>query len=150
MQLADVLTVDRIQLDLTVSSKKTLLEKMASLLAKDASSASEREIFESLCQRERLGSTGLGGGVAIPHGRNSHQKDIVGAVIRLKKPIQFDAPDHEHVDVFFAMAIPDECSDAHLKLLADLAAYFKNAEQLDFVRNARSADCILDLFSHAE
>lgn len=150
MQLADILTVDRIQLGLTVSSKKTLLEKMASLLAKDTNSATEREIFESLCQRERLGSTGLGGGVAIPHGRNSEQKEIVGAVIRLKKPIQFDAPDHEHVDVFFAMAIPEECTDTHFKLLADLAAYLKNAEQLDQVRNAVSADCILDLMSHAE
>lgn len=150
MQLADILTVDRIHLGLTVSSKKTLLEKMASLLAKDTNSATEREIFESLCQRERLGSTGLGGGVAIPHGRTSEQKEIVGAIIRLKKPIQFDAPDHEHVDVFFAMAIPEECTDTHLKLLADLAAYLKNAEQLDQVRNAASADCILALMSHAE
>jgi len=150
MQLGDVLTADRIQLDLTVSSKKTLLEKMAALLSKDSNSASEREIFESLCQRERLGSTGLGHGVAIPHGRNADQKEIIGAVIRLKKAIEFDAPDHEKVDLFFALAIPEQCTDVHLKLLADLAAYFKDAGHLEQVRQAQSSDVLLALMRHAE
>ncbi len=150
MQLADVLTTDRIRLDLTASSKKTLLEKMAALLSKDASSAAERDIFESLCQRERLGSTGLGFGVAIPHGRSSGQQDIVGALIRLKKPIDFDAPDQGKVDIFFALAIPEECSDAHLKLLANLAEFFKDSDHLHAVRSAEGTEQLLSLMQHGE
>lgn len=150
MQLADVLTTDRIRLDVTASSKKTLLEKVAELLSKDANSAAERDIFESLCQRERLGSTGLGFGVAIPHGRNQGQQDIVGALIRLKKPIDFDAPDQEKVDLFFALAIPEECSDAHLKLLANLAEFFKNSGQRDAVRLADGAEELLALLQNGE
>ncbi|HEY7905971.1 MAG TPA: PTS sugar transporter subunit IIA [Wenzhouxiangella sp.] len=150
MQLADVLTADRIRLDVTASSKKTLLEKVAALLAKDANSAAERDIFESLCQRERLGSTGLGFGVAIPHGRNQGQQDIVGALIRLKKPIDFDAPDQQKVDLFFALAIPEECSDAHLKLLANLAEFFKDPDQLDSVRVAESPETLLTLMQYGE
>ena len=150
MQLADVLTTDRVRLDVTASSKKTLLEKVAALLSKDPNSAAERDIFESLCQRERLGSTGLGFGVAIPHGRSAGQQDITGAIIRLKKPIDFDAPDQEKVDVFFALAIPDECSDSHLKLLANLAEFFKNKEHLDAVRAIQSAEELLALMQHGE
>ncbi len=150
MQLADVLTADRIRLDVTASSKKTLLEKVAALLAKDANSAAERDIFESLCQRERLGSTGLGFGVAIPHGRNQGQQDIVGALIRLKKPIDFDAPDQQKVDLFFALAIPEECSDAHLKLLANLAEFFKDPDQLDSVRVAENPETLLTLMQYGE
>ncbi len=150
MQLADVLTTDRVRLDVTASSKKTLLEKVAALLSKDPNSAAERDIFESLCQRERLGSTGLGSGVAIPHGRSPSQQDITGAVIRLKKPIDFDAPDQGKVDIFFALAIPDECSDSHLQILANLAEFFKNKEHLHAVRSIKSAEEILALMQHGE
>lgn len=150
MQLVDVLTTDRVRLDLSASSKKTLLEKVAALLSKDPNSAAERDIFESLCQRERLGSTGLGFGVAIPHGRSSGQQDITGAIIRLKKPIDFDAPDQEKVDIFFALAIPDECSDSHLKLLANLAEFFKNKKHLDAVRETQSAEELLALMQDGE
>ena len=150
MQISDVLTPDRIHLDLTVSSKKTLLEQMAAILATESESAPEREIFESLCQRERLGSTGLGNGVAIPHGRNPQQNEIVGAIIRLKKPINFDAPDHEPVDLFFALAIPKECSDAHLTLLADIADFFKTTNHRDVLRESINPERFIELMSHDE
>jgi PTS system nitrogen regulatory IIA component len=150
MQLSDVLTPDRIHLDCTVSSKKTLLERMAAILATQSESADEREIFESLCQRERLGSTGLGDGVAIPHGRNTQQKEIIGAIIRLKKPIDFDAPDHQPVDLFFALAIPNDCSDAHLKLLANIAEFFKDGDCRDILRETVDAERIIELMSDGE
>ncbi len=150
MQLSDVLTTDRVQLDLTVSSKKTLLERMATLLATESGGADEREIFESLCQRERLGSTGLGQGVAIPHGRNDEQKEIIGAVIRLKKPIDFDAPDQQPVDLFFALAIPSQCSDAHLELLANIADFFKDSEHREVFRQTIDAERIIELMSDDE
>ena len=79
MLLADVIDSDRIALDIAVSSKKSLLEKAAELLAQSPDSGTQREIFESLCQRERLGSTGLGHGVAIPHDRVGSQNGVTGA-----------------------------------------------------------------------
>src|SRR5699024_9924119 len=120
MQLVDVLSAERIAVDISASSKKSLLEKVARLLAAAPGSASTRDIFDSLCQRERLGSTGLGHGVAIPHGRVDNQNDVSGAMVRLKNPIDFDAPDHEKVDLFFALAVPEQCTDTHLRLLAEM------------------------------
>ena len=150
MQLADVLTTDRILLDLTASSKKTLLEKMATVLAKAESGTDHRQIFEGLCQRERLGSTGLGLGIAIPHCRIPEQNEVAGAIIRLRKPIDFDAPDQQDVDLFFALAIPEECTETHLKLLAELAEFFKDKQKASSVREATSAEDVIALMSHGE
>lgn len=147
MHLSDVLDVDRIAVDITVSSKKSLLEKAATLLAATPDSADARDIFESLCQRERLGSTGLGHGVAIPHGRVGGQRHVTGAVIRLYKAIDFDAPDAEQVDLFFALAVPDKCTDVHLRLLADIAERLGSQSQRRAIREARDPDQVLKLLA---
>ncbi|NEZ04666.1 PTS transporter subunit EIIA [Wenzhouxiangella sp. XN201] len=147
MQLVDVLANDRIAINVSVSSKKTLLEKAAELLANASGSANAREIFDSLCQRERLGSTGLGHGVAIPHGRVDNQEAVAGAMIRLKRPIDFDAPDHEKVDLFFALAVPGQCTDSHLKLLAEMADRLGRQVQRDALRQIDDADELLRLLS---
>lgn len=147
MQLVDVLANDRIAINVSVSSKKTLLEKAAELLANASGSANAREIFDSLCQRERLGSTGLGHGVAIPHGRVDGQEAVAGAMIRLKRPIDFDAPDHEKVDLFFALAVPGQCTDSHLKLLAEMADRLGRQVQRDALRQIDDADELLRLLS---
>lgn len=147
MQLVDVLASERIAVDISVSSKKTLLEKAARLLAAAPGSASARDIFDSLCQRERLGSTGLGHGVAIPHGRVDNQQDVSGAMIRLKSPIDFDAPDHEKVDLFFALAVPGQCTDTHLRLLAEMAERLGRASQRDKLRTIGDPDELLRVLS---
>ncbi len=147
MQLADVLDADRIAVNLSVSSKKSLLEKASDLLASAPEGADARQIFESLCQRERLGSTGLGHGVAIPHGRVSGQSGVAAALIRLRTPIDFDAPDQERVDLFFALTVPDQCSDVYLRLLADIAERLGDAAQRDRIRSAEGAEELLRLFS---
>ena len=139
MELADILTPERVVVDVTASSKKSLLEKAAQLLANAADSADARDIFESLCQRERLGSTGLGNGVAIPHGRVQDQASVAGALIRLQRGIDFDSPDSEKVDLFFALAVPSECTDAHLKLLASIAQRFGDSNQREAFRTAETA-----------
>jgi len=95
--LPDLLDADRVELDRNLASKKLVLERAAELLASGDSAASARDIFESLCQRERLGSTGLGHGVAIPHCR-VEQPGVSGAFIRLKRPIDFDSPDDSGVE----------------------------------------------------
>ncbi len=147
MHLTDVLDVDRIAVDITVSSKKSLLEKAATLLAVTPDSADSRDIFESLCQRERLGSTGLGHGVAIPHGRVAGQQTVAAAVIRLQKAIDFDAPDSDPVDLFFALAVPDKCTDVHLRLLADIAERLGREQQRQAIRQATDPDQLLRLLS---
>ncbi len=147
MQLADVLDLDRIVVDLSVSSKKSLLEKASQLLASAPDGADAREIFESLCQRERLGSTGLGNGVAIPHGRVSGQNGVTAALIRLRHAIDFDAPDQEKVDVFFALAVPDQCSDVYLRLLADIAERLGDSEQRQRLRDSERGEELLELFT---
>ena len=147
MELADILSSDRIAINVVVSSKKTLLEKAAELLAAADQGGHARDIFDSLCQRERLGSTGLGHGVAIPHGRVQGQGSVAGALIRLATPIEFDSPDDERVDLFFALAVPAECTDVHLRLLASVAERFGNSDCRDRLRAASSAEAIMKIVS---
>lgn len=145
MELSDILSADRIAVDIAAASKKSLLEKAAELLAQAPSAAGVRDIFESLCQRERLGSTALGHGVAIPHGRVPSQPDLAGALIRLQNAIDFDGPDHEKVDLFFALAVPSECTDMHLQMLAEIAKRFGDPERREALRIAASPQEVLEL-----
>lgn len=146
MELADILSPDRVAVNVVVSSKKNLLEKAAELLAADHG-GNPRDIFDSLCQRERLGSTGLGHGVAIPHGRVAGQGSVSGALIRLATPIEFDAPDDARVDLFFALAVPAECTDVHLRLLASVAERFGNEQCRQRLREAAGADQVMAIIS---
>ena len=146
MPLADLLSADRVALDQNLASKKSVLERAAQLLAQGEQSAGGRDIFEALCQRERLGSTGLGHGVAIPHCRVP-QSSVSGAFIRLKRPIDFDSPDAASVDLFFALAVPSECSDAHLKMLAAIAELFSDPEQRAKLRHVEGYRELSELLS---
>ena len=142
MRLVDILASDRIALDVSVSSKKSLLEKAAELLALSPDATNSRAIFDGLCQRERLGSTGLGHGVAIPHCR-VEQSGVSGAFIRLRRAIDFDSPDSEKVDLFFALSVPAECSETHLRLLASIAEVFNDASRREHFRTVElEADLI--------
>jgi len=152
MPLADLLSADRVVLDQNLASKKSVLERAAQLLAQGDQAARSRDIFEALCQRERLGSTGLGHGVAIPHCRVP-QSSVAGAFIRLKRPIDFDSPDATSVDLFFALAVPSECSDTHLKLLAAIAELFSDPQQRDELRHVegyRQLEAVLSGESKSE
>lgn len=133
MPLADLISADRVALDQNLTSKKSVLERAAQLLAQGDPSANSRDIFEALCQRERMGSTGLGHGVAIPHCRVAHNS-VSGAFIRLRQPIGFDSPDAARVDLFFALAVPTDCSDAHLKLLSSIAELFSEPDRREALR----------------
>jgi len=133
--LSDLLAPDRVALDRNLASKKSVLECAAGLLAQEEGAADKRDIFEGLCQRERLGSTALGHGVAIPHCRVS-QGGVTGAFLRLNQPVDFDSPDGEGVDLFFALAVPAERSDHHLKLLASIAELFGDGDRRERIRRA--------------
>ncbi|MCI1709037.1 MAG: PTS IIA-like nitrogen regulatory protein PtsN [Chiayiivirga sp.] len=127
MHLIDLLTPARVLAGVTISSKKRLLEQLSGLLSEGAGAEIERRVFDSLCGREKLGSTGLGHGVAIPHGRTSALPGAVGAFLRLAEPIDFSALDGQPVDLVFALAVPEHFSHQHLLLLSQLAEMFSDA-----------------------
>jgi len=147
MLISDLLSPESICFDVHSSSKKRLLEIISEQLARNSDDLNPREVFESLCARERLGSTGLGKGVAIPHGRVKGNHSIQASFIRLKKPLQFDSVDGVPVDLLFAMTVPENCSEDHLKLLAQVAELFSDPELLKALREADSSRSLLKLLS---
>ena len=149
MLISDLLSPERIRIDVKSSSKKRLLELISEQLAQNSDEFTKREIFESLCARERLGSTGLGNGVAIPHGRIKGSSHVEASFIRLKKPLPFDAADGEPVDLLFCLAVPEDCGEDHLRLLAQVAEMFSDPEILEKLRQAEDAGTLMQLLSGA-
>lgn len=144
---SDLLSPDRILAGVRINSKKRLLELISVTLAKKNKALSSREIFESLCAREHLGSTGLGNGVAIPHGRISGTDSVEALFLRLPKPLPFDAEDGKAVDILFALTVPKNCTDDHAKLLTSIAERFSDQELLEKIRSAADANEIWQLLS---
>jgi nitrogen PTS system EIIA component len=121
--IAPLLSVDTTLLDLSFSSKKKLFEHAADLFAQTHGLKST-DIFTSLFERERLGSTALGYGIAIPHGRIKGLKDACGALYRLSTPLDFDAPDNQPVSLCFILLVPKDANERHLQILGELAQLF--------------------------
>lgn len=126
MKLTEILSADRVLSGAAVTSKKKALEELSHLLAAGAANLSSQEVFNSLTSREKLGSTGLGHGVAIPHGRVAAVDRSVGAFIRLKSPVDYDAHDGNPVDLVFGLLVPQNATEAHLKHLAAVAEMFSD------------------------
>ncbi|MGE0080696.1 MAG: PTS IIA-like nitrogen regulatory protein PtsN [Thiohalomonadaceae bacterium] len=142
MRVPDLITVDRIACDSEAGSKKRALELVSALIARGESGLGDAEVFDSLLARERLGSTGLGHGVALPHGRVKTSEQTVGAFLRLKKGVDFDAVDREPVDLLFAMLVPEHSTDEHLQLLAQLAEMFSDTDMRRRLREAADAEAV--------
>ena len=123
--VAKLLAPSHVLLDLQVSSKKRLFEQ-AGLLFENNDGIARSLVFDSLFAREKLGSTGLGQGVAIPHGRIKGLKDAVGAFVRLAQPVPFDAPDGQPVRLVFALLVPEQATEKHLEILSELAQMFSD------------------------
>jgi len=118
--IAKLLPLANVLLDLDVGSKKRVFER-AGLLFENNNNIARSQVFDSLFAREKLGSTGLGQGVAIPHGRIKGIKDAVGALVRMREPIPFDAPDGAPVGLIFVLLVPERATDLHLQILSELA-----------------------------
>ena len=147
MHLLDLLTPARVKANVVTSGKKRLLEQLATMLAAGADGESERGIYDSLCGRERLGSTGLGHGVAIPHGRSGRLATATGVFMRLAEPVDFNAPDGMPVDIVFALVVPEHYAQQHLMLLANLAEMFGDAGFRDRLRQAGDSAALYALLS---
>lgn len=142
MKIVDLLTTDRIRTDLEVGSKKRALEVLSEMLAGDTGEVSASAVFNKLIGRERLGSTGLGHGVALPHARIQRSGQACGALIRLQRGIDFDAFDRQPVDLLFALVVPEHFTDEHLQILASLAELFSDQELCRDLRQADSPEAV--------
>ncbi len=131
---------------LKVSSKKQLMQALSQRAAAETG-LDERRIFEVVSERERIGSTGFGRGVAIPHGKIEGLEQVVGVFARLDHPVDYDALDHQPVDLVFLLLAPDGAGADHLKALARVSRMFRNDAFVEKLRGARTQDAIVALLS---
>jgi len=142
--VSNLLKPEDVLCDVDVASKKRLFE-VASELFQRTDGADAATVFDSLFAREKLGSTALGYGIAIPHGRIKGLNDTACALIRLKQPIDFDAPDNLPVDLLFILLAPVAATDVHLQILGELAQMFSEKGMREKLRAAPDADALLQL-----
>ncbi|TMH85620.1 MAG: PTS IIA-like nitrogen regulatory protein PtsN [Betaproteobacteria bacterium] len=136
--VAKLLPPSNILLDLDVTSKKRMFEQ-AGLLFENNQGVARSLVFDSLFARERLGSTGLGQGLAIPHGRIKGLKEAVGAFVRLAQPVPFDAPDGKPVNLVFLLLVPEQATEQHLRILSELAQMLSDRELREKLSTATDA-----------
>lgn len=144
MQVAELLDTDRISCNSQAASKKRVLEQLSQLIAGSQGGLTSNQVFDSLLSRERLGSTGLGRGVAIPHGRLKDNENTIAAFIKLEQGVDFDAVDSEPVDLLFALLVPEHSTEEHLQLLAQLAEMFSDKAFVQRLRNCADAATLLN------
>lgn len=152
MDISTILTLSRTCCRINGGSKKRVLEQTAKLIANDYPALSADDLFSELINRERLGSTGIGQGIAIPHCRVKNLANAVGVLITLEEPVEFESIDDSPVDMIFALLVPDEAEDQHLKTLSQLAQAFSNPSNLNAIRRANSDqalfDCAMEVFDN--
>jgi nitrogen PTS system EIIA component len=136
--VSKILSVSHVSLDLQASSKKRLFEQ-AGLLFENLDGIAKNVVFDSLFAREKLGSTGLGQGIAIPHGRIKGLKDALGAFVRLAQPVPFDAPDGNPVSLVFVLLVPEKATEKHLQILSELAQMFSDKALREAMASAPDA-----------
>ena len=149
MTISALLSPQNIFIDTEVTSKKKLLELIANIVA-DRTSLGQSSIYNSLLNRERLGSTGLGQGFAVPHARVADLDRTVGCFFRLIDPVNFESPDSKPVDLVFTIVIPEEATEEHLLILSSLARIFSQEEICQAIRNAANKEEIEKIIKSAE
>lgn len=135
-----ILTLERTVKSAPASSKKKVLEYLGSFIADHIPESSADDIYERLLNRERMGSTGIGEGIAIPHCRLKQCDKTFGVLLHLEEPIDFDSLDQQPVDLVFALLVPEEATDEHLKTLSMLAQKLSQAEYRDALRNSPDSE----------
>jgi nitrogen PTS system EIIA component len=141
MDLSDLIEVSAILPALKANSKKQLLQVMSERAA-SVTGLAEREIFDTILQRERLGSTGVGNGIAIPHGKLAGVKRITGVFARLETPVDFEALDDQPVDLVFLLLAPEGAGADHLKALSRIARVLRNGDVVAKIRGTKDSAAI--------
>lgn len=147
MRIAEILSPERIGCQIETGSKKSALEELSGLISSGDSSFSSTEIFDCLNARERLGSTGLGKGVAIPHGRLEGLSQPTAAFLQLKRGVDFDATDQKPVDLLFGLLVPSESTDEHLQILSSIAEMCSQESLLRRLRLQRTEKALFDILT---
>ncbi len=143
----DLLQPDQISLQDDAASKKRALEHLSELLAAGTNTPAAEAIYEKLLERERLGSTGMSDGIALPHARIKGISKPVGAFVHLEQGIDFDAMDGRPVDILFGLLVPEQATDVHLELLASLASLFSKPQVCAQVRQADSPEQVIRILN---
>ena len=143
--LTNLLPVSQVVLDLDASSKKRVFEQAGMLFERHLGLA-RSVVFDSLFAREKLGSTGLGQGIAIPHGRIKGLKQAAGAFLRLATPVPFDSPDGRPVNLLFVLLVPEQATEEHLQILSELAQRFAERPFREALLAAPDPATVVDLF----
>jgi PTS system nitrogen regulatory IIA component len=145
-QIAKLLSPGNVVVELEASSKKRVFEQ-AGLLFENNQGIARSVVFDALLARERLGSTGLGQGIAIPHGRIKGLRDAIGAFLRLAVPVQFDSPDGKPVSLLFVLLVPEAATEQHLQILSELAQMFSDRVLRESLGSVADAAQIHHLFT---
>ncbi|MCF8197711.1 MAG: PTS IIA-like nitrogen regulatory protein PtsN [Sulfuritalea sp.] len=146
-QIASLLPLDNVVANLDASSKKRVFEQ-AGILFENHQGVARSAVYDALFAREKLGSTGLGQGIAIPHGRIKGLKTPIGAFVRLEAPVQFDAPDGKLVGLVFVLLVPEAANEQHLQLLSELAQMFSDPSFREQLATASTAAALHGLFTN--
>ncbi|MFC7367561.1 MULTISPECIES: PTS sugar transporter subunit IIA [Vreelandella] len=147
MSLETILPPERVLYDVPGGSKKRVLEFFSTFIAQNTPSLDSQEVFSRLIGRERLGSTGIGNGVAIPHARSPHCSSPIAGFLKLAEPVDFDAIDGDPVDLVFVLLVPEEADDTHLALLGQVASIMNNVDTRQQLRKAASQRELLDFLT---
>jgi len=146
---ANFIVATRIDCECKASSKKRVLERVGELLATAAPNLSSEDVFEQLLERERLGSTGLGHGVALPHARIKGITQACGVLVRLESGVDYDAIDGQPVDLVFGLLVPHDATQEHLQLLAKLASLFSKEEFRNQLRETKECEAVMEFIQQA-
>jgi PTS system nitrogen regulatory IIA component len=150
MQLHELVSPERIDCALAATSKKRLLENLSTLMRSGNPGLDDHAAFQCLIERERLGSTGVGNGIAIPHGRMRGLDKAVGAFAILESDMDYDAIDQKPVKLVFALLVPENATDEHLQLLSQIARMMADDEYRNRLLAARTSDQVYDVLCDAD
>lgn len=149
MTLQDILTPDCTLCAVSGSSKKRILDKICSVAAEKLDNHDTYELLESLLTREKMGSTGIGNGIAIPHGRLANTKEVVAVLVTTEEPIDFDAIDNRPVDIFVALFVPEDSCQEHLTTLQSIAKIFSDKQICKQARKCQNNQELFELIQNA-
>lgn len=143
MDIQAIVSLDRTECAVQCNSKKRILEIISGIAAKNNPDVDEATVLSSLLARERMGSTGIGNGIALPHGRLAGLEKVIAIVVTSTPAIDFDAIDNKPVDIFFTLLVPQEQTEGHLQTLAMVAGKLSDKETIKTIRKAQTSDDII-------
>lgn len=149
MKLQDILTQDCTSCAVQISSKKKILEHICEIATTHIPEHSTFELLQSLLEREKMGSTGIGNGIAIPHGRLAGTNHVVAVLLTSAQPVAFDAIDNRAVDIFVALFVPEDCCKDHLSTLQSIAKLMSNKQMSKQIRKAKTDEELFNLIYQA-